>query len=287
MAPKLTFKYDREADILRIDKCQPYAEQESEELDDEVIARLNPRTGEVENVEVLFFSTRLLRNDLFELPLSADLRLPVRDYSSRGEEEIMTLDRAKELFLGLLRSLEPMKANPWPFLCASALVEYLTKMVNGGRSGAQEYKQFVETYLARVDQRYKTFKYTGGQQDLPAQMYHVLRCGIVHSFSLIPDAATTAHGGRLRSIVIAHEGSHLSNYTEKGLDAALLVLHDFVIDLEKVLKRIFVAAKEDSSLRANIETHLLEHPPIQALSVGSAANGPVPSAVKPVSGSPI
>jgi len=44
-----------------------------------VIARLNPTTGEVENVEVLFLSTRLLRNDLFELPLSADLRLAVRD----------------------------------------------------------------------------------------------------------------------------------------------------------------------------------------------------------------
>ncbi len=79
MAKKLTFKYDREADILRIDKCPPYAEQESEELGDEIIARLNPQTGEVENVEVLFFSTRLLRSDLFELPVTADLRLALRD----------------------------------------------------------------------------------------------------------------------------------------------------------------------------------------------------------------
>ena len=79
MEAKLTFKYDREADILYINKREPYPEQESEELGDEVIARLNPTTGEVENVEVLFVSTRLLRNDLFELPLSADLRLAVRD----------------------------------------------------------------------------------------------------------------------------------------------------------------------------------------------------------------
>ena len=75
METKLAFKYDREADILHIDKCPPYAEQESEELPDEVVARLNPQTGEVENVEVLFFSTRLLRNDLFELPVTANLRL--------------------------------------------------------------------------------------------------------------------------------------------------------------------------------------------------------------------
>lgn len=75
MAAKLSFKYDREADILHIDKCAPYPEQDSEELGDEVIARLNPETGAVENVEVLFFTTRLLRGDLFELPVAADLHL--------------------------------------------------------------------------------------------------------------------------------------------------------------------------------------------------------------------
>ena len=75
MGTKLTFKYDREADILSINKCPPYPEQESEELGDDVIARLNPVTGEIENLEVLFFSTRLLRSDTFELPITADLRL--------------------------------------------------------------------------------------------------------------------------------------------------------------------------------------------------------------------
>ncbi|MFN8482492.1 MAG: DUF2283 domain-containing protein [Anaerolineae bacterium] len=75
MAEKLMFKYDREADILYIDKQTPYAEQETEELGDDVIARLNPTTGEVETLEIFFFSTRLLRSDLVELPISADLRL--------------------------------------------------------------------------------------------------------------------------------------------------------------------------------------------------------------------
>lgn len=37
---KLTFKYDRGGDILYVNKMAPYAEQESEELADEVIARL-------------------------------------------------------------------------------------------------------------------------------------------------------------------------------------------------------------------------------------------------------
>ena len=75
MDEKLTFKYDREGDILYISKRPPYPEQESEELGDEVIVRLNPKTGQVENLEVMFFSTRLLRSDLFELPVTAELHL--------------------------------------------------------------------------------------------------------------------------------------------------------------------------------------------------------------------
>jgi len=75
MDTKLIFKYDREADILYIDKCPPYAEQESEELGDDIVARLNPATREVENLEVLFFSTRLLRQNLFEVPITGNLQL--------------------------------------------------------------------------------------------------------------------------------------------------------------------------------------------------------------------
>ena len=45
MGAKLSFKFDREADILHIVKRSPYPEQESEELGDEVIARLNPNSG--------------------------------------------------------------------------------------------------------------------------------------------------------------------------------------------------------------------------------------------------
>ena len=72
----MTFQYNnRDADILYINICEPYPEQESEELDDEIIARFNPETGEIENLEVLFFSTRLLREEMFQLPISAHLQL--------------------------------------------------------------------------------------------------------------------------------------------------------------------------------------------------------------------
>jgi uncharacterized protein YuzE len=71
-APNLTFHYDRAADILYITRCPPYPAQESEELGEDVIARSNPDTGEVEGMEVLFFSTRLLRGDTFSVPIATD-----------------------------------------------------------------------------------------------------------------------------------------------------------------------------------------------------------------------
>jgi uncharacterized protein YuzE len=72
---KLTFTYDRDADILYVSTRAPYAEQESEELGDEVVARLNPQTREVESLEVLFYSTRLSEDNSFDLPIAAALRL--------------------------------------------------------------------------------------------------------------------------------------------------------------------------------------------------------------------
>ncbi len=75
MDKNLTFRYDRVGDIFYIDLCPPYAEQESEEIGDEIIARLNPDSNEVENLEILFFSKRFAEKTLFELPIIADLKL--------------------------------------------------------------------------------------------------------------------------------------------------------------------------------------------------------------------
>lgn len=67
--------YDRVGDILYIDKCSPYAEQESDEIGDEIIARFNPESGSIENLEVLFFSQRLMSSESLELPLEINLQL--------------------------------------------------------------------------------------------------------------------------------------------------------------------------------------------------------------------
>lgn len=75
MEKNLTFRYDKVGDILYIDVCSPYPEQESEEIADQIVARLNPQSGEVENLEVLFFSKRLEDKNPLQLPVEATLRL--------------------------------------------------------------------------------------------------------------------------------------------------------------------------------------------------------------------
>jgi uncharacterized protein YuzE len=77
MAANLIIKYDPTGDILYINKCAPYAEQESEELGDDIIVRVNPQTEEIENLEILFFSQRLQEKSELQLPLIANLRLAV------------------------------------------------------------------------------------------------------------------------------------------------------------------------------------------------------------------
>ena len=73
MAAKLTFRYDRQGDTLHISNRPHYPEQDTEELGDDVIARLNPETGDIESLEILSFSIRL-QAERFELPVSAALR---------------------------------------------------------------------------------------------------------------------------------------------------------------------------------------------------------------------
>ncbi len=67
MATKLIFEYDRIGDILFVGKCRPYSGQETDEIDDSVVAKLHPQTDVVECVHILFLSTHILATDPFRL----------------------------------------------------------------------------------------------------------------------------------------------------------------------------------------------------------------------------
>lgn len=68
---QLTFEYDSIGDILYISKVHPYPRQESDEIEDGVIARINPENSEIESLEILSFKKRLEMNPTFSLPIIA------------------------------------------------------------------------------------------------------------------------------------------------------------------------------------------------------------------------
>ncbi len=159
--------------------------------------------------------------------------------------------------------------TPWVFLCASAFLEYLSKLVNGEDKKGPGYKKFIKDYLSRVRPLYSSFAFKNGNRDLAIQMYHVLRCGIVHSFSLKPDNIARNAGGRDRSIVLCHakerdehNWTHLMQYPKATLDAALFVAEDFVDDIGRVTDLIFAEAADKPTLQDNIDRWLGNHPPI-------------------------
>ena len=94
MAAKLSIQYDAVGDILMIDTVDPYEEQDSDDLGDEIVARFHPVTGAIENLEVLFFLNRLRGGQRIELPIDALLRptarraqapSPIESEPKRGE----------------------------------------------------------------------------------------------------------------------------------------------------------------------------------------------------------
>ncbi|MDQ3248777.1 MAG: DUF2283 domain-containing protein [Chloroflexota bacterium] len=76
MERQLKIQYDRVGHILYLGNTRPYPEQETEEVAYGVVARLNPQSGAIENLEVLFFSARLENGRMLPLPVLAQFDWP-------------------------------------------------------------------------------------------------------------------------------------------------------------------------------------------------------------------
>lgn len=180
-----------------------------------------------------------------------------------------TIEEIKRYFLDRSDEIIFMsnEGTPWMFVCGAAMIDYLTQMTTA-QSGRVAYINFVDNYFKEINIKYKDFEYNNGQRDLPTQMYVVLRCGIVHKFSFVPRTNEIANGGRIRSILLAHEkngyiGAHLTSYTKDGKDGAVFTAEQFAKDIKAVVELIFTKATTDSTLEGNIQSYIANFPPIQ------------------------
>ncbi len=67
MDRKLSFDYSTTADVLCIKKCHTYRGQETADIADLIIARFNPDADEIEYLEIIFVSKRMVSRDPFQL----------------------------------------------------------------------------------------------------------------------------------------------------------------------------------------------------------------------------
>lgn len=154
--------------------------------------------------------------------------------------------------------------TPTGFLCLAAFVDFLAKLAAGKDNKRNGYMKLIAKYFP---DSYKDFAYKSGDKDLPTQFYSVLRCGILHGFSLYPDRPNR-NNSKARTIVISHDGNddgkmyaHLSNYTDKGFDAALLIADNLCDDMSSAINSMFA----DKSVQANAEKWVKNQPPINGI----------------------
>ena len=74
MGERLILRYDQIGSFLFLELCPPYAEQDSDEIDDAVLARFNLKTGALESIEILFFESWLKLEGEIRIPVTASLR---------------------------------------------------------------------------------------------------------------------------------------------------------------------------------------------------------------------
>jgi hypothetical protein len=182
------------------------------------------------------------------------------------------LNYTRQYFLERAGELLNISGTPWCFAGGTCIIDYLSSMVAGHRGDRFDFIDFVRANM----QRYANFQYQAGHrrqlrngttdntgQDLPEQMYYILRCGLLHRFSPIPTTREINNGGRPRSIVLTHragaEQAHLSNYANGVItDAAHFVAEDFIDDIQNTVRIVF----GDRTNHVNILAYLNATPPI-------------------------
>lgn len=177
----------------------------------------------------------------------------------------MAFDKAgyHAYFKDRVGELATINHSIWGFVGAAGLLEYITQLVNNGDSSAQKYKDFFQSKY--MNPKYNAFVYQNGKQDLPVQIYHTYRCGLLHGFSLVADEQGRKKGARDGSIVFNSlkdspaltAANNCTAYTAHGFDACRLILEPLVLDIGNAIDKIF----NDSALDKSIEDSAKLHPP--------------------------
>lgn len=168
--------------------------------------------------------------------------------------------------------------HPWGFLAACTILDFLASLEAGAASTNRIFKKFCSDFLFKTRSEYGSAIYTSRKGNgrpilLVNQLYHVLRCGITHGFSMspVPHPATHPDANPVaRSLLLAHKKSghvHLQRVEHtNGLDAYVLISELFAKDVRDAACLLFKSARQrdaDGTRRKQaILTHFAKYPPL-------------------------
>lgn len=164
------------------------------------------------------------------------------------------------------------RGDPWFFGGACTLLEVCASLRYGRAAGKKDFKDFCRDYLFPVRSEYAAATYPSTGLVLEDQLYHILRCGVVHAFSMSPDphSSSAAFRPTPRSIMLAHSQPGLNHLARveivRGPESYVLIAQEFAIDVSRMIDGLFTAANKRTTngmdLRTNILKRFREHLPL-------------------------
>nr|WP_128081132.1 hypothetical protein [Acetobacter persici] len=180
-------------------------------------------------------------------------------------------DRIQELRTAqsIKSEVDRLNGSIWDFVLMGCLVEIVAKL-NCTHKVSSTLHKISKLFDDRLPQyRIPSYKTHNNIKDVPEQIYMVMRCGLIHSLSLVPDRTYKERKNykkhwREWSLLLTHKGNHLQMMTWKPngqpIEACLLDYSTMLDDMQTALDAIFQDAVNDTALSAHIETFVKENP---------------------------
>lgn len=176
-------------------------------------------------------------------------------------EELKTAQRNKN-------DIDRLNGSIWDFVLMGCLVDVISRInYNNIKSSIKRTSKLFDDRLPK----YREVYYNKPKiiNDVPEQIYMVMRCGLVHSLSLVPNkdymtSKSYENHWRKGSLLLTHRGNHLQMRTRihngEPIDACQLDYSTMLDDMQSALDAIFQDAKQDTTLSDHIETFVRENP---------------------------
>lgn len=207
-------------------------------------------------------------------------------------QDIQAIDRYLKARLDELDSLA-QRGDPWVFGACCTFIEMLAKRekeCNNNSMDGPRFKNFVKIYLMPSNPLYQdaekelkteatknqnATKQSGKEQakrddpEIAKNLWHILRCGVVHSFSMKTNDGEfkiflghrkNSESCSSRHLQVINVKDKVKN-EDKTYKALLIMAEDFVEDLRKCTQSIIKKAKKDPSFCRNLEEKFQDNPP--------------------------